>query len=372
MTLLPYRGSFLTCHLIIYDHWSTIAGMRAPAFRSPVHWFSMFVGLCWCSVVAFGQSELGSIAGSVSNESQAPAAGVTVEARSINAGTIYKAVSSAKGEYSLVQLPAGKYEISVVHPNYRPFLHKDLVITAGQLQHLDIQLSQNISLLGTLGEIPALLELLSKRAPPPEGPTPRMPDGKPDLSGVWQISLSSLATFSQQPDLLPWAEAVVRERVLNDLKEKPSARCLPELAGFVALWPIKIVQTPKLLVTLNTDVIAAHQVYLDGRSFPKELEPTWQGYSIGRWENDTLVIETIGLNDKTWLNIYPHTAKLHITERVRRPDLGHLEVETTLDDPETFKAPFRTTIVNVFAPDEEIEEYVCAENNQYHEHVGAR
>src|SRR5438552_8039250 len=186
------------------------------------------------------------------------------------------------------------------------------------------------------------------------------------------MSLSSLTALSQQPDLLPWAEALVRERVLNELKDKPSAKCLPELAGLANLWPVKVVQTPKLLVTLSTDVIAAHQVYLDGRSFPKELEPSWQGYSIGRWEGDTLVIDTIGLNDKTWLNIYPHTAKLHITDRVRRLDLGHLEVETTFDDPETFKAPLRATIVNVLVPDEEIEEYVCAENNQYREHVSAK
>jgi hypothetical protein len=197
-----------------------------------------------------------------------------------------------------------------------------------------------------------------------------MSDGKPDLSGTWLVSPSSVRGNSQQPDLLPWARALFRERVLNDYKDKPSARCLPELAGFLARWPIKIVQTPKLLVVLRSDdVISAHQVYLDGRSFPKDLEPTFQGYSIGKWEGDTLVIDTMGLNDKTWLNMYPHTAKLHITERLRRPDLGHLEVETTYDDPETFQMPFRTKIVNVLAPDEEVEEYVCTENNQYGEHV---
>jgi hypothetical protein len=346
-------------------------GMRAPASRNPAHRFSIFAALCWCSAVAFGQSEFGAIAGSVSNESQAPATGITVEARRIEGGANYRAVSSAKGEYSL-QLPAGKYEISIVNPNYRPYVSKDVVITAGRSQRLDIQLSQNIALLGTLGEIPALIEVLSKRPPPPQGPTPRMPDGKPDLSGVWQMSLASMAAIGQQPDLLPWAEALVRERVLNDWKDKPSARCLPELAGFAALWPLKIVQTPKLLVMLNSDVIAAHQVYLDGRGFPKDLEASWQGYSIGRWEGDTLVVETAGLNDKTWLGISPHTSKLHITNRVRRPDLGHLEVETAFDDPETFKTPFTGKIVNVLAPDEEIEEYVCAENNQYREHASEK
>jgi hypothetical protein len=316
-----------------------------------------------------GQAESGSVAGSIFDSAHAPAAGISVEARNLETRTDYKAVSSAKGEYTLVQLPPGKYDIFVINPKYGPFVRRGIVITAAQPAHLDIQLSSNTALT-TLGEMPELRELLSKKPPPPQGPAPRVADGKPDFSGVWLISPSSLGGSSQQPDLLPWARAIYRERVLNSYKDKPSARCLPELAGFLARWPIRIVQTPKLLVALRSDdVISAHQVYLDGRSFPKDLEPSWQGYSIGKWEGDTLVIDTRGLNDKTWLNMFPHTAKLHITERLRRPDLGHLEVETTYDDPESFKTPFQTKIVNVLSPDEEVEEYVCAENNQYSQHV---
>jgi hypothetical protein len=326
-------------------------------------------GLCWCCLSALGQTETGSIAGSVLNPAHAPAAGVSVEGRNTETRTDYKAVSSAAGEYTL-QLPPGKYDIFVINNNYQPFVRRGVVITVGQSAHLEIQLSSNGALLATLGEMPALFELLSKKPPPPQGPSPRTPDGKPDFSGVWLISPSSLGGSSRQPDLLPWARALFRERVLNNYKDKPSARCLPELPGFLARWPIKIVQTPKLLVTLRSDdVISSHQVYLDGRGFPKDLESSWQGYSIGKWDGDTLVIDTGGLNDKTWLNMFPHTGKLHITERLRRPDLGHLEVETTYDDPESFKTPFQTKFVNVLAPDEEVEEYVCAENNQYSEHV---
>jgi len=326
-------------------------------------------GLC-CCLLALGQTESGSIAGSVFDPAHAPVAAVSVEGRNTETGTDYKAVSSADGKYTLVQLPPGKYDIFVINPKYRPFVRRGVVITAGQPAPLEVQLSSNVALLSTLGEMQALFELLSKKPPPPQGPAPRIPDGKPDFSGVWQIAPSSLAGSSRQPDLLPWARALFRERLLNDYKDKPSARCLPELSGFLARWPIKIVQTPKLLVTLRSDdVISAHQVYLDGRSVPKDLEPSWQGYSIGKWEGDTLVIDTVGLNDKTWLNMFPHTGKLHIAERLRRPDLGHLEVETTYDDPESFKTPFMTKVVNVLAPDEEVEEYVCAENNQYREHV---
>ncbi len=330
------------------------------------------IGICWCCLLALGQTEFGSIAGSVFDPAHAPAAGVTVEGRNTETGTDYNAVSSAEGEYTLVQLPPGKYDIFVINATYRPFVRRGVVITAGESGHLEIQLSANVALLGTLGEMQALFELLSKRPPPPQGPAPRFPDGKPDFSGVWLISPASLGGSSRQPDLLPWARALFRERVLNDYKDKPSARCLPELPGFLARWPIKIVQTLELMVTLRSDdVIAAHQVYLDGRSFPKDLEPSWQGYSIGKWEGDTLVIDTVALNDKTWLNMFPHTGKLHITDRLRRPDLGHLEVETTYDDPKSFKKPFQTKVVNVLAPDEEVEEYVCAENNQYSEHVSA-
>jgi hypothetical protein len=328
------------------------------------------VGGLYCCFAALGQTESGSIAGSVFDPAHAPAARVSVEARNTDTGTDYKAISSARGEYTLAQLPPGKYDIFVIDAKYRPFVRRGVVISVGQQAALEIQLASNAGMLATLGEMPALFELLSKKPPPPQGPAPRTADGPPDFSGVWLISPSSRG--SSQPDLLPWARAVFRERVLNEYKDKPSARCLPELAGFLARWPIKIVQTPKVLVTLRSDdVIAAHQVYLDRRSIPKDLEPSWQGYSIGKWEGDTLVIDTVGLNDMTWLNMFPHTAKLHITERVRRPDLGHLEVETTYDDPESFKTPFQTKIVNVLAPDEEVEEYVCAENNQYREHVSA-
>ena len=331
------------------------------------------VGSLCCSLLALGQTESGSIAGAVFDPAHAPAPGITVEARNTETGTDYKTVSSAAGKYDLAQLPPGNYDVFVINTNYRPFVRRGIAVMAGRPASVEIQLSSNAALLSTLGEMPALFELFSKMPPPPKGPAPKTPEGKPDLSGVWLILPASTGGSSRQPDLQPPARALFRERLLSDYKDKPSARCLPELPGFLARWPIKIVQTPKLLVTLRSDdVISAHQVYLDGRSVPKDLVPSWQGYSIGRWEGDTLVIDTVGLNDKTWLNMFPHTGKLHITDRLRRPDLGHLEVETTYDDPESFKMPFQTKFVNVLAPEEEVEEYVCAENNQYRDHVSTK
>jgi hypothetical protein len=336
---------------------------------------SIAICLCWFSLAAYGQTEFGSITGSVYKADHAPVANIPVEAKNVATGNIYKAASSPKGEYTFGQLSAGTYEISVLLILYRPFLRKDFVIAAGQAQHLDVQLSEGLTAT-TLGELPALFELFSKRPPPPVGPTPRTPDGKPDFSGVWMTPPSYLlSAFSQQPDLQPWAEAIVKERLLNEAKDKPSARCLPDNEStepFVGLIPVKIVQTRALLVALIEDVIAAHQVFLDGRSHPSDVEPTWMGHSVGKWDGDTLVIDTVGFNDKSWIFVVtPHSGMLHVITRLRRLDLGHLQIEATYDDPATFKKPVKTTVVDVLAPDEELDEVVC-ENNQYTEHVSGK
>jgi Carboxypeptidase regulatory-like domain len=331
--------------------------------------------LCWLSLAASGQSEFGSLSGAIYTVDHAPIPNLAVEAKNAATGNIYKATSSPKGEYSFAQLSPGTYEISVLLVLYRPFLRKDFVIAAGQSQHLDIQLSGTLTG-STLGELPALFELFSKRPPPPKGPVPRMPDGRPDLSGVWMTPpFYLIAGFSQQPDLQPWAEAIVRERILNEVRDKPSARCLPDNEStepFVGLLPVKIVHTRALLVALIEDVIAAHQVFLDGRSHPSDVEPTWMGHSIGKWDGDTLVIDTVGFNDKSWMFVVtPHTGMLHVITRLRRLDLGHLEIEATYDDPGTFNKPLKNTVVDVLAPDEELDEVVC-DNNQYTEHVNAK
>ncbi len=303
---------------------------------------SLSIAMCLCcySLAAYGQTEFGSLAGTVYRADHAPLPNIPVEAKNVTTGNIYKATSSPKGEYTFAQLPSGAYEITVLMLLYRPFLRKDFAVAAGQSEHFDIQLSED-AFGSTLGEFPALFELFSKRPPPPQGPTPRMPDGKPDLSGVWiTVPSALLSVFTQQPDLQPWAAALVRERLLNEIKDKPSAHCLPDGEPFIGLLPVKIIQTRTVLIELIEDVIAAHQVFLDGRSHPSDLEPNWLGHSIGKWDGDTLVIDTVGFNDKTWLLVLvPHTEKLHATTRLRRPDLGHLQVETTYDDPGTFKSP---------------------------------
>ena len=168
--------------------------------------------------------------------------------------------------------------------------------------------------------------------------------------------------------MLPWAAALTRERIENHLNDAPSARCLP--MGVSLLGPIvtKSVQTAAVLVVIQeAPGGGAIQVFLDGRDHPPNLEPTWRGHSIGRWDGDTLVVDTVGFNDQGWLDGtgHPRTEKLHVIDRIRRIDFGHLEIETTIDDPGTFVQKWTQRRRAILAPGEEIREFICEENNQY-------
>ena len=121
---------------------------------------------------------------------------------------------------------------------------------------------------------------------------------------------------------------------------------------------------------LTEDVFSYRQIFLDGRDHSKDADPTWMGYSIGKWEGDTLVVDTAGFNDKSWSPMFrPHTDKFHMIERFRRLDLGHLEIEVTIDDPGAYVKPWTIKRVSNLLPGDEIGEYICAENNQDVEHL---
>ena len=138
-----------------------------------------------------------------------------------------------------------------------------------------------------------------------------------------------------------------------------------------AIWVNKLVQTPVLLLIFSEgNTPPFRQIFLD-RGHPADLDPTWLGHSTGKWEGDTLVVDTFGFNDKAWITPgnFPHTDKLHMTTRIRRPDLGHLELEITYEDPGTFTKPWKVRQVADLAPGEEIWEYICNENNQDAEHM---
>jgi len=211
---------------------------------------------------------------------------------------------------------------------------------------------------------------IGRGAPPPEGPTPHTPDGKVDLSGVWDPGMS-FATIGQVP-LQPWADELYKQRRANLSKDDPEGRCLPAGVPRISPFAQKIVQTPTLVVILDEgNVHSYRQLFLDGRGHPKDLEPTWMGDSIAHWEGDTLVVDSVGFNDLTWMNGQglPHSDQLHVIERYSRPDLGHLDVEITLEDSKAFTKSHSFKRTYLYRPNWEIKEYVCNEFNVDAEHL---
>ena len=204
----------------------------------------------------------------------------------------------------------------------------------------------------------------------PAGPTPRTPEGKVDFSGVWDPG-STFFNIGQLP-LQPWADELMKQRRANLGKDDPEAQCLPAGVPRISPFPQKFVQTPTLVVILDEGNIHSYrQLFLDGRGHPKDMDPLWMGDSIAKWDGDTLVVDTVGFNDKTWLNGQgaPHSDQLHVIERYRRPDFGHLEVEITLEDPKAFTKPHTFKRGFILLTNWEIHEYVCNEFNIDKDHL---
>jgi hypothetical protein len=326
-------------------------------------------------------ADQGSISGRILTAAGKGAAipNASVEARNPETKAIYKATSGADGTYDLSGLPHGTYEISVENvPLFLPFHQSGIQAAAGKTTRFDIRLEDfNLGTLGDAG-VEFARRLQDKSAP--SGPVPRASDGKPDLSGVWQKSLPGLA--GDAPDPLPEAEAVSKQRGKRGrVTDLGPGACMPGGISLGAFFEdYRIVQTPALIVILDGGFNPTRQIYLDGRGHPKDFNPSWMGHSVGHWDGETLVVDSVGFNDLGWIQHvgvesrwpagFPTTEKLHITERFRRLELGRLEVETTYDDPSEFKKPFTTREVRSLAPkDEEVLEYVCTENERDVSHM---
>jgi hypothetical protein len=216
-------------------------------------------------------------------------------------------------------------------------------------------------------------------------PAPRSSDGEPDLSGLWQADTSGagagVATNVAQdlaPGIVqPWALSVYQERLLSLGRDAPNARCLPaslpELNAFPPYFA-RIIQTPALIVITYQGETTDHfrNIYVDGRKLPEAPNPTWLGYSIAHWESDVLVVNSAGFNDRGWLDFsgHPQTESLRVTERFRRRDFGHLELEMILDDPKVFTKPVSIRIDKVLAADYEPVESVCEDEKDSERLVG--
>lgn len=212
-----------------------------------------------------------------------------------------------------------------------------------------------------------------------QAPAPRTADGRPDLSGIWRGGRAGeygydydVAQKLSPGDLLAPAIALRQQRVQDFRKESPLAHCFPVSIPFLDFRGLsRIVQTPALMVMLYESPNSPHRtIFTDGRPLPKDPDPAWLGYSIGHWEQDTLVINTAGFNDRGWLDVggTPQTESLKLTERYRRRDFGHLEMEVTFDDPKTFRKPFSLQMEKILEPDTVILEDVC-ENERDRSHL---
>ena len=174
---------------------------------------------------------------------------------------------------------------------------------------------------------------------------------------------------------LPWAKKLRDERVANNQKDNPDAHCLP--LGYMQLHghpqPRKIVQTPTLIVIMYEANYGLRQIFMDGRPLPEvneDLQPWWYGYSVGHWEGDTLVVESVGFRDDGWLDVNgsPLTDKGRITERFRRPDFGHMDIDITIDDPKAYTKPFTVRVSHKILLDSELIEFICNENEKSSQH----
>jgi len=211
-------------------------------------------------------------------------------------------------------------------------------------------------------------------------PTPRTSDGKPDLSGIWRGPGAgsydrNVARDLKPGDIQPWAEAIYRQRVRDMGKDAPRANCLPDPFPYYHMVDLaRFVQTPGLIVILyqGTTNSVHRTIFTDGRKLPVDPNPTWMGYSVGHWEGDTMVVDTAGFNDRGWLDIegHPHTEALHITERFRRRDFGHMDLEMTIDDPKTFTRPFSLKIDKTLVPDTDLLESVCENDTSVPHMIG--
>ena len=206
-------------------------------------------------------------------------------------------------------------------------------------------------------------------------PAPKTADGKPDLSGIWSgagpMYRYNIAQDLETKDIQPWAEALFIKRVRESRKDSPLTKCMPVSLPYHQFFNLtQIVQTASLMVIMHESPNSPHRtVFTDGRDLPKDPNPTYLGYSVGRWDGDTMVVTTAGFNDKGWLDSagHPQTESLRITERYHRRDFGHMDFDITIDDPKVFTKPFTIKTQRILQPDTELLEDVC-ENERSRAH----
>ncbi len=307
------------------------------------------------SAVLFASQGLyaGELKGIVTAPDGLPVPLAEVVAKNTATGKPAKVLSTSTGSYSFANLAAGTYDVTVTSIRYLAPLNKaGVAVPPTGAATFDVKLSY-LPMGGVPGEGQDAA-LSSVRRVAPKGKTPRTADGHVDFSGVWSWPVTM---DKGEPQWLPAG--------LPDGSLTPATYCLPH----AVLWYnqyVKFVQTPKLMVELYDDDDPAYrQIYLDGRAHPKDEDPSWYGHSVGHWEGDTLVIDRVGFNAKGWMDGDGHhnSEALHVVERMTRPDYGHLMVSMTFEDPAALKGSWTVTRMSILAPEQDVKEYACNENN---------
>ena len=213
-------------------------------------------------------------------------------------------------------------------------------------------------------------------------PAPHTADGKPDLSGVWRLGIGwayslNVAADLQPSDIAPSADALYRQRMANlGVDDSSAVGCLPSGPRFIlgsGAGPqlVKIEQKEHVILVLS-ELLRYRQIFMDGRTLPTDPSPSFMGYSVGHWEGETLVVESNGFNDRSWLDSggHPHTEALRITERFTRTSMGRMELQVTLSDPDLYKKPLTIPVSVTLAPDTELLEFVCNEQENRRMAIG--
>jgi hypothetical protein len=228
-----------------------------------------------------------------------------------------------------------------------------------------------------------------------EAACPRTADGKPDLSGLWVMQtkregnpnfpgcdavsdefVNIAASLKGGLPYQPWAADLVKTRRTEQRVNDPMSRCIPIGPVRLHTWngPRKMVQSHGLLIIMNEQGTSYRQIFTDGRPLPTDPNPSWNGYSSGKWEGDALVVETVGFRDHMWLDATgnPMTDAAKLTEKFRRKDFGHLEIELTVDDPKAYTKPFTVTLHQVIKLDTDLLDFVCADNEKDGSHLSSK
>jgi hypothetical protein len=320
------------------------------------------------STVALGQGATGRIEARLVDPNGAQVVNVdaNVYVKNTATGETKSMPLPKEGVFTIAGLAPGVYDLTIPIQSamYAAYEQKTITIAPAQVVKADLNVGWSINL-GTIGDDPTMLGAdMRKRAGDVSGPTPRTADGKPDLNGMWYVIPQDRGARPPIP-MQKWAEDM-NQQLQKINQQGAHVYCLPQSATPITLpFPHKFVQTKDVLVHITEFTTPGYrQIFLDGRPHPPadEWNPAWMGHSVGHWEGDTLVVDSVGFNEiATGYSV--HSEKLHVVERYRRPNRGRIEVEITANDPDAWTGEHKFTVIAGLIPTEEILEFVCPENN---------